>query len=58
MTQPMFKRILLKMGGESLAGPGGMGIQPALATDVAQKVKAVHEMGVQVAVVLGGGVVR
>lgn len=55
MTQPMFKRILLKMGGESLAGPGGMGIQPTLATEVAQKVKAVHEMGVQVAVVLGAG---
>ena len=55
MTQPMFKRILLKMGGESLAGPGGMGIQPALATGVAEKVKAVHEMGVQVAVVLGAG---
>ena len=55
MPEAKFKRILLKMGGESLAGHGGMGIQPALATEVAQKVKEVHDLGVQVAVVVGAG---
>jgi uridylate kinase len=54
-SQPKYKRILLKLGGEAFAGPGGMGIQPALAEDLAQKVKAVREMGVQVALVLGAG---
>jgi uridylate kinase len=52
---PKYKRILLKLGGEAFAGPGGMGIQAALADDLAQKVKAVREMGVQVALVLGAG---
>jgi uridylate kinase len=55
MSQPKYKRILLKLGGEAFAGPGGMGIQPALADDLARKVKAVRELGVQVALVLGAG---
>lgn len=55
MAEPKYKRILLKMGGESLAGQGGLGIQPNLATDVAEKVKAVRQLGVEVAVVLGAG---
>ncbi len=55
LSQPKYKRILLKLGGEAFAGPGGMGIQASLAEDLAQKVKAVREMGVQVALVLGAG---
>jgi uridylate kinase len=43
------------MGGEAFAGPGGMGIVPQLAEEVAAKVRAVKQMGVQVAIVLGAG---
>ncbi len=50
-----YKRILLKLGGEAFAGPGGMGIQPALADDLARKILSVRELGVQVAIVLGAG---
>src|SRR5690242_10163203 len=52
---PKYKRILLKIGGEAFAGPGGMGIVPHLAEEVAAKVKAVRQLGVQVAIVLGAG---
>ena len=52
---PKYKRILLKIGGEAFAGPGGMGIVPHLAEVVAAKVKAVRQLGVQVAIVLGAG---
>jgi uridylate kinase len=55
MSQTKYKRILLKLGGEAFAGPGGMGIQPTLAEDLARKVMTVREMGVQVALVLGAG---
>jgi uridylate kinase len=55
MSEPKYKRILLKLGGEAFAGPGGIGIVPSLCEDVALKVKAVRELGVQVAIVLGAG---
>lgn len=55
MTKPRYRRILLKMGGEALAGEGGMGIDPLRAAEVAQVVKDVHDLGVQVALVIGGG---
>ena len=55
MSQPVYKRILLKMGGEALAGKGGFGIDPIRAAEVAQVVKDVHELGVQIAVVIGAG---
>jgi uridylate kinase len=52
---PKYKRVLLKIGGEAFAGPGGIGIVPHLADEVAAKVKAVRQLGVQVAIVLGAG---
>jgi uridylate kinase len=55
MTQPAFRRILLKLGGESLAGPQGFGIDPLRAEDVAAKVKEVLDLGVEVAIVIGAG---
>ncbi len=55
MAEPKYKRILLKLGGESLAGGGGSGINPPAAESVARKVKSVKDMGVQVALVLGAG---
>ena len=53
--KPAYKRILLKLSGESLAGPHGLGIDPDRADEIAQKVKEIHELGIQVAVVIGGG---
>jgi len=50
-----YRRILLKLGGEALAGPGGYGISPEQADFVAGKVKAVRDLGVEVALVIGGG---
>lgn len=50
-----YKRILLKMGGEALAGPSGYGIDPARAAEVAESVKEVYDLGVQVALVIGAG---
>ncbi len=55
MSTVKYKRILLKLGGEAFAGPGGMGIQPVLAEELARKVQAVRDLGVQVAIVLGAG---
>jgi uridylate kinase len=50
-----FKRILLKVGGESLIGDREYGIDPQAALDVAAKIKAVHDKKVDIAVVIGGG---
>lgn len=55
MAQPKYQRILLKIGGESLAGPQGYGIDPSRAEEVAEKVAEVKNLGVQVAIVLGAG---
>jgi uridylate kinase len=55
MSKTIYKRILLKMGGEALSGPDGFGIDPTKAEEVAQNVKAVYDLGVEVALVIGGG---
>lgn len=55
MADVRYKRILLKMGGEALAGQGGFGIDPTRASEVAQVVKDVHDLGVQIALVIGAG---
>lgn len=53
--QAIYKRIVLKLSGEALAGPQGFGIDPNCAEEIAEKVRAVHDLGVQVAVVIGAG---
>lgn len=55
MTAPIYKRIVLKLGGEALAGPTGFGIDIERAAQVAEVVKEVYDLGVQVAIVIGGG---
>jgi uridylate kinase len=55
MANLMYRRILLKLSGESLAGQGGFGIDPDQAEAIAKRVKAVREMDVQVAIVIGAG---
>lgn len=53
--KPAFKRILLKLSGEALMGSQSYGIDTKVAEDVANEVKAVHDLGVEVAIVVGGG---
>ncbi len=55
MADIKYRRILLKLGGEALAGPGGFGIDPTQAEVLATKVKRVYDLGVQVAIVIGAG---
>ncbi len=55
MSNLKYKRILLKLSGEALGGKSGYGIDVDEAESIASRVKEVHEMGVQVAVVIGGG---
>jgi uridylate kinase len=53
--EPVFKRILLKLSGEALMGSQNYGIDITVAESVAGEIKAVHALGVDVAVVVGGG---
>jgi uridylate kinase len=55
MANTRFSRILLKVGGESLIGQREYGIDSKAALSVAQQIKGIHDLGVQVAVVIGGG---
>jgi uridylate kinase len=55
MSAIKYKRILLKLSGEALAGKSGFGIDVAEAETIAGRIKEVHDMGVEVAVVIGGG---
>ena len=55
MAEPKYRRILLKLGGEALAGDRGFGIDPQRAEDVATKVQQVKDLGVEVAIVIGAG---
>ncbi len=55
MFELKYRRILLKLGGEALAGPNGFGIDPARAEELAAKIKDVYDFGVQVAIVIGAG---
>lgn len=55
MTNLKYRRILLKLSGESLAGPDGFGIDPLQAEAIAGRVQEVYQMGVEVAIVIGAG---
>ena len=55
MAEPLFKRILVKLSGEALLGEAEYGIDPAMLRRVALELQEVAVMGVQVAVVIGGG---
>jgi uridylate kinase len=55
MESLAYHRILLKLSGEALSGESGIGIDPQRAEDIAQRVREVHELGVDVAIVIGAG---
>ncbi len=50
-----YRRIMIKIGGEALAGPKGFGIDPEKAREVARKIKSVKDLGTEVALVIGAG---
>jgi uridylate kinase len=50
-----YRRILLKLSGEALAGDTGFGISPSVIRAIAEEVKAVHGLGVEIGIVIGGG---
>ncbi|KAF1084554.1 Uridylate kinase [Sporotomaculum syntrophicum] len=55
MDAPKFKRVILKLSGEALAGTMGYGIDPEVVSSIAVQIKEVVQLGVEVAVVIGGG---
>ena len=55
MAQTKYTRVLLKLSGEAFAGKNGYGTDPAILKHIAGQIKNVSEMGIQVAVVVGGG---
>ena len=55
MADPVFRRILLKLSGEALLGSRGFGVDAEVVHRIAQEVHDVHQLGVQVAIVVGGG---
>jgi len=55
MSSPAFRRILLKLSGEVLAGEQGFGIDPKKATELANEVKSIYEMGVSIGLIIGAG---
>jgi uridylate kinase len=54
-TEPHYRRVLLKLSGEALAGGQGYGIDPDVISGIASEIKEVVALGVQVALVIGGG---
>ena len=55
MSRARYRRVVLKLSGEALAGPAGSGVDPASLAHVAREILSVHGLGVQIAVVVGGG---
>jgi len=55
VTEPYYKRVVLKLSGEALMGDQTYGISPAMLQYMAEEVKSAHDTGTQVAIVVGGG---
>lgn len=55
MKKPIYKRVLLKVSGEALAGAQGTGINAATINQIAQDIKMAHDNGVEIGLVIGGG---
>lgn len=52
---PVFKRVVLKLSGEAMQGDSGYGIDAGVVKDIARQIKEIKELGVEIAVVIGGG---
>lgn len=54
MVKPKYQRVVLKLSGEALAGEDGFGIKPPVIKEIVQEIKEVHELGIEMAIVVGG----
>ncbi len=54
-TRPAYNRVLLKISGEALMGPGQFGLHPPTVERIAKEVEALHDLGVEICMVIGGG---
>jgi uridylate kinase len=54
-VKPVFGRLLLKLSGEGLAGDEGFGISPTVIAGIAEQIRDVHQLGVEISIVIGGG---
>jgi len=55
LTPPQYKRVLLKLSGEALMGDQGFGISPDVIKYVAEEIRSIFDLGIQIAIVVGGG---
>ncbi|WP_282919933.1 UMP kinase [Ignavigranum ruoffiae] len=55
MANTKYSRVILKLSGEAIAGENGFGINPKVITEMVKEVKEVHDLGVEIAIVVGGG---
>ena len=55
MVEPKYKRVVLKLSGEAMAGQSGFGIDPATIKEIVKEIKEVHALGVEIAIIVGGG---
>lgn len=55
MAVPAYRRVLLKLSGEALMGKQAFGVDPQVAGTIAREVREVHRLGVEIAIVIGGG---
>src|SRR5699024_848075 len=53
--KPKYQRVVLKLSGEALAGEDGIGINPLTIKEIAKELKKVHELNIELAIVVGGG---
>ena len=54
-SQPKYRRVLLKLSGEALMGTQGFGVDPVMASRIAEEISELHSIGVEVAATVGGG---
>lgn len=55
MAKPIYKRVILKISGEAIAGKDGFGIDPETIKTIAEEIKEVYELGVELSIIVGGG---
>ncbi|MDN6195895.1 MAG: UMP kinase, partial [Atopostipes suicloacalis] len=55
MAKPIYKRVILKISGEAIAGKDGFGIDPETIKTIAEEIKEVHELGIELSIIVGGG---
>ena len=54
MVEPKYKRVVLKLSGEAMAGQSGFGIDPATIKEMVKEIKEVHALGVEIAIIVTG----